>query len=335
MAEDRNHGQSAMKQMTCRGLWGAVVLVFVGLLLPGSAHAQGDGPRAHWKELLTDANVFSLTPIWASGNANPADPTHAILPGASFDASLFMAGYTRSFSLFDRTALTSVLWPVGNLEGAVNSPVPLQASARGFGDPLIQLDLNLVGAPAMKNVPDLLRYEPDLTLDLVLSLAIPIGEYDSSSPVNIGQNRWYGRVGMPIMKSLGDWVPGRRTTLEFMPAVWFFENNDDSLGQTLENDPLFQLDGHLTRDFTETMWGSLDAVWYQGAESTIAGLSGGELSDLGVGFTFGYQVNDSLMFTAGYTSTIEDGTGDLDVGVFRVNLIYGWHQLIEGINRLN
>ena len=55
---------------------------------------------------------------------------------------------------------------------------------------------------------------------------------------------------------------------------------------------------------------------------------------MGAGFTFGYQVNDSLMLTAGYVATLEDGPGDLDLGAFRINLVYGWHQLIEGINRL-
>jgi hypothetical protein len=207
-------------------------------------------------------------------------------------------------------------------------------SARGFGDPTLQLDLNLIGAPAMKNVPDLLRYEPDYTLDLVATLAIPIGEYDDGSPANIGQNRWYGRVGLPLMINLGDWVPGHRTTLEFLPAVWFFDDNDDFLGQTVENDVLFQLEGHLTRDFTEEFWGSLDAVYYLGGEPTIGGLSGEELDELGVGFTLGYQINDNLMLTAGYTATLDDGMDDLDMGVFRINLVYGWHQLLEGIDRL-
>ena len=32
--------------------------------------------------------------------------------------------------------------------------------------------------------------------------------------------------------------------------------------------------------------------------------------------------------------TFDDGAGDLDLGAFRINLVYGWHQLIEGIKRL-
>ena len=146
---------------------------------------------------------------------------------------------------------------------------------------------------------------------------------------------------MPLMFSLDDRVPGRRITLEFTPAFWYFEDNDDffspglfSNNTTLENDFLFQLDAHLTHDFTETFWGSLDAVWYYGGESTIGNLSGGKLDDVGVGFTFGYQINDSLMLTTGYTATVGGGSEDLDLGVFRINLVYGWHPLIEGLKRL-
>ena len=69
-------------------------------------------------------------------------------------------------------------------------------------------------------------------------------------------------------------MPGRRTTLEFLPAVWFFGDNTDFVGQTLKTDPMFQLDAHLTRDFTEHLWGALDGIWYNGGQTTINGVTG-------------------------------------------------------------
>ncbi len=320
--------------MTTRFLWIVWGLMLVATVPARSAFAQGDGPRTHWKEMLTDTNIFSLTYMHASGNVDPLDPALRIQPGADFELDLALVGYSRSFALFGQTAIATLLLPVGELQGETTGPLATSDSARGFGDPVLQLDFNLIGAPAMRNMPDLLRYEPDFTLDFVVTLGVPIGEYDNDSPTNLGQNRWYGRVGLPLMINLGDWVPGHRTTLEFMPAVWFFADNDDFLGQTLETDPLFQLEGHLTRDFTRDFWGSLDAVYFMGGESTIGGLSGGELDELAVGFTLGYQINDNLMLTAGYTATVDDGMDDLDLGVFRINLIFGWHELLEGIDRL-
>jgi hypothetical protein len=324
-------------KMTTRWMWRAGLMAWIMAVSPQSLLAQGDGPRTHWKEMLTDTNIVNLTYLHASGNVNPLDPSYSLLLGvdADFTADLALVGYSRSFSLFDRTAVASALWPVGELQADTTTLMTTTSeSARGFGDPILQLDVNLIGAPAMRGIPDLMRYEPKFTLDFVANLAMPIGEYDGGSSANIGQNRWYGRVGLPMMYNLGEWVPGRRTTLEFLPAVWFFGDNDDFLGQNAENDPLIQLEGHLTRDFTEKFWGSLDAIYYAGGESTIGALTTTELDDLAVGFTFGWQVNDNLMLTAGYTVTTDDGMDAMDLGVFRVNLVTGWHKLLEGMERL-
>jgi len=119
------------------------------------------------------------------------------------------------------------------------------------------------------------------------------------------QNRWYGRVGAPIIWQLGPWVPGRRTTLEFLPAVWFFGNNNDYVGQTMKTDPLFQLDAHLTRDFTEHFWEqSMRLVLRR--QSDHQRVSGDKLNNIGLGLTLGYQVNDNINLTLGYKSTIND-----------------------------
>ena len=111
---------------------------------------------------------------------------------------------------------------------------------------------------------------------------------------------------MPIICQLGPWVPGRRTTLEFLPAVWLFGENDNYVGRTLKTDPIFQLDAHLTRDFTERFWGSLDGAWYYGGKSSINGVPGKGLNNLGFGLTLGYQINDNLNLTFGYKSTVND-----------------------------
>ena len=81
-----------------------------------------------------------------------------------------------------------------------------------------------------------------------------------------------------MVMQFGSWVPGRRTTLELLPAAWIFGTNDNYVGQTLKTDPLFQLDAHLTRDFTANVWGALDASWYKGGKATINGVARTQLS---------------------------------------------------------
>jgi hypothetical protein len=98
---------------------------------------------------------------------------------------------------------------------------------------------------------------------------------------------------------------------------------------------MFQLDAHLTRDFTERFWGSLDAAWYNGGQASVNGVAGSKLNNLGVGLTLGYQINDSLNLTLGYKSTVNDNApGDLRMNGFMLSLVYGWHPLLEGARRL-
>jgi len=315
--------------------WPVITLVAVGALCPLQAQSQVPA-RFYWKS-LSGANAVPLIFESISGNTNPFDPAHIVVPDAQFEGTLAIAGYARTFTLFDRSAMAAVLLPMGRLSADATTITgeSVSQSVSGFGDPTLEFDLNLIGPRAQKNIPDALRYEPGFSLDVLADLAIPIGEYDSSQPLNIGQNRWYGRIGFPIVWQLGAWVPGRRTTLEFLPAVWLFGDNTDYLGQTLETDPLFQIDAHLTRDFTEHLWGSLDAAWYNGAKATVDGIEGEELDNYGFGLTLGYQLNDNLGLTFSYKSTASDNApDDLQMDVFMISLVSAWHPLIEGSKRL-
>jgi len=309
-------------------------MLAIGMLCPPQALAQVPA-RFYWKT-LSGANAVPLIVESISGNTNPFDPAHTVTPGANFDATLVLAGYARTFSLFDRAAMAAILLPMGRISGEVTvGGNTFSQSTNGFGDPTLEFNINVLGPKAQKNIPDVLRYEPGFSVDLLADLMVPIGEYDSSQPLNIGQNRWYGRLGMPIIWQLGPWVPGRRTTLEFLPAVWLFGNNDDFVGQTLKTDPMFQLDAHLTRDFTENFWGALDAAWYTGGQASINGIEGERLNNLGFGFTLGYKVNDNLNLTAGYKATVNDNAPeDLRMNSFMVSFVYGWHPLVEGMQRL-
>jgi hypothetical protein len=309
-------------------------MLAVGMLCPPQVLAQVPA-RFYWKT-LSGANAVPLIVESISGNTNPFDPAHTVTPGANFEATLAMPGYARTFSLFDRAAMAAILLPMGRISGDVTvAGKTVNQSADGFGDPMLEFNINVLGPKAQKNIPDVLRYEPGFSVDLLADLAVPIGEYDSNQPLNLGQNRWYGRLGMPIIWQLGPWVPGRRTTLEFLPAVWLFGKNDNFVGQTLKTDPMFQLDAHLTRDFTENFWGSLDAAWFTGGQASINGIEGKRLNNLGFGLTLGYKINDNLNLTVGYKSTVNDNAPeDLRMNSFMVSFVYGWHPMVEGMRRL-
>jgi hypothetical protein len=313
----------------------SIALFIVMLCASISTMAQGDGPRFYWKTLM-GANAFPVIASSMGGNANPADPSMTIIPGAEFKSSMAMAGYAKMLPFGKRAGMVSLIVPMGNISGTANlNGIDFSKTARGFGDPMLQVSMNLVGPKAIMNIPDMLRYEPKFSVDVVGSLCIPIGNYDASSPINIGQNRWYGRIGAPVIWQLGAWVPGKRTTLEFLPAIWLFGDNTDFTGKTMSTEPMFQLEGHFTRDFMEKLWGSIDVISYSGGMATIDGVEGSSLNNLGVGGTLGYQINPNMQMNLSYSSTVNDkNPEDLKIDGFRMTLIFGWHSLVEGMHRL-
>ena len=318
--------------LMARLLAGAVTALVVIGATPTFAQIPA---RFYWKT-LAGTNAVPLIYMPLNGNANPFDPAHTVVSGASVEAIVAPVGYARTFVLFDRAAMVAVLVPMGRISSEMSvlgNVVGEQAS--GFGDPLAELDINVLGKKPIKSLPDLLRYEPGFSLDLLVDVAFPVGEYDSDQPLNLGQNRWYGRVGAPIVWQIGPWVPGKRTTIEFLPSLWLFGTNDDYVGQTLKTDPKFQLEGHLTRDLAKNLWASFDGTWVVGGQASVDGVEGDELNNLGLGYTLGYHVNDNLQVTFGYMSTVNDNDpGDLQLDGFRVSAVFGWHPLIEGMKRL-
>ena len=313
-----------------------VVAVILGMLSSMAANAQVP-PRFYWKT-LQGTNAVPVIAMSVSGNTNPLDPSHNFDPSVSLSADIAIAGYAKMFPVWNKAAMLAVLLPMGRIEGEFLAG---REASSGFGDPMVEFNINLIGPPPIMNLPDMLRYEPGFSLDLVVDVTFPLGQYDNTQSLNLGQNRWYGRIGTPIIWQLGPWIPASRTTLEIYPSVWLFGDNGDFVGDNLSSDPTFELEVHLTRNLTSKFWGSLDATYSSSGDATISSAttsvttSGSDMTL--VGFTLGYQLNDSLQLTIGYKSTLNNNaaSNDLRMSIFNLSLTTGWHRLLEGAGRLS
>ncbi len=313
-----------------------IVAIVLGMFGSMAADAQVP-PRFYWKT-LQGTNAVPVIAMSVSGNVNPLDPSLNLDPSASLSADIVIAGYAKMFPVWNKAAMLAVLLPMGRIEGEFLAG---REASSGFGDPMIEFNMNLIGPPPIMNLPDLLRYEPGFSLDLVVDVMFPVGQYDNTQSLNLGQNRWYGRIGMPIIWQLGPWIPARRTTLEFFPSITLFGDNDDFVGDNLQSDPTFALEAHLTRNFTSKFWASLDATYSSSGDTTISSAfdsgttPGSDMTQ--VGFTLGYQLNDSIQMTIGYKSTLNNdaASNDLQMSTFLISFTTGWHRLIEGVGRLN
>ena len=126
-----------------------------------------------------------------------------------------------------------------------------------YGDPLLagslQIDINLIGPEPIRNIRAFVCYEPGFSLDVLADVTIPIGEYDNEKSLNFGQNRWYGRAGAHLSCGSSDRGSHRRTTLEFLPSLWLFGDNNDFVGRTLSTEPMIQIEGAFKRDLVEQL----------------------------------------------------------------------------------
>jgi hypothetical protein len=165
-------------------------------------------------------------------------------------------------------------------------------------------------------------------------MGVPIGEYDKDKVVNLGLNRFYGRLALPVKYHFGVFSPGYMSSLELIPSVWLFAGNDDFVGQEMDNDPLLQFEAHLTHDFTSSFFGSVDLLYRGGFQSEINGVEVGEDLDIGnLGFTLNYQVNDNFMMRTSYMSNLF-GDDDLDNSILRLQFVYGWNKPSENAKKL-
>jgi len=330
----------------------SAILTTMAIILSfsGKALSVDDGARAYWKA-RDGTNVISVQYLnldMQASDTQQFDPAHFIYPNADAEADVLIASWARHMTLFNRASSLAVNVVGGSVDVDVNTgAVPpqflptgaasagaLTQSASGYGDPTIQLDVNLFGTPPLKSGVDLLNYEPTSTLDLAVMSALPIGSYDDDKLVNMGLNRWYGRIALPFKYHFGVFSRGYMSSLELTPSVWLFGENDDFIGQKLDNDPMWQFEAHLTHDFTQNFFGSIDLLYRGGFQSEINGVDVGEELDIGdLGFTLNSQVTDNVTIRGSFSSNVF-GDDDLDNSMIRLQFVYGWHPASENLKKL-
>jgi len=315
-----------------------------------SAIAVDDGARTYWKQRDgTDVVSFQYLNLnMQASDSLQFDPGMFIYPNSDTEANIMLASWAHHMTLFNRASLFAVNVGGGSVDVDIDTSfIPpeflppgvtpgstLSQSTSGYTDPSVQLDVNLFGTPPLKSTVDLLNYEPTWTIDAAAMLALPVGEYDSDKLVNMGLNRWWGRLALPIKYHFGVFAPGYMSSFELTPSVWVFGENDDFLGQSLENDLLLQLEAHLTHDFTRNFFGSLDLLYRGGFQSEINGVEAGEKLDIGdLGFTLNFKASDNLFLRTTYSSNVF-GDDNLDSSIIRLQLVYGWHRLTENSRKL-
>jgi hypothetical protein len=270
-----------------------LLLTLLTMITIGNLLAQELSPRAYWPAPKgTQVAVLGYAYSWGDVLTDPSLP----ISGLDSRIHIGFAAYLQTLNLFGRT--TNFLIEIPYING--NSKGFLAGEARtrnisGIADIGLTLSANLIGAPSMtpKEFQEL-RANPHSILGTSVKVLIPTGAYESDKLINVGANRW------AIKPELGFMIPlQNRWLLELEAGVWFFADNDEFLGVTRKQEPVFATEIHLVRRFKPGFWGALDLNFFTGGETTVGSEHRADLqrnSRIGVTFAYPFAGRQALKF---------------------------------------
>jgi hypothetical protein len=274
-------------------------------------------PRAYWPT-PTGARVGTIGYSNVSGDSLP-DPS---LPISGVDSNIdtLVLGYRHTLDLWGRTANLIIEVPYSDGETLVEAPEggELTREYLGLGDVSATISVNFLGAPAMTPAEFAdFRLEPQPLLGASLKVVAPTGRYDSDRILNVGANRWAVKAELGYIHPLSN-----RWLLEVDLGGWVFGDNDDFLGFTREQKPIYSLQAHLVHRFGRGFWASLDASFYKGGRGTLGERRLDDVQrDSKFGVTIVYPFAPTQLVKLGYSiGSLNDSEENFDVFV----LSYSW-----------
>ncbi len=296
---------------------------FIGII-PNIVSASDDGPRMYWNAPV-GTNILQAYFWTATGNSPSPENTQS-RSGLETDINIGVLGYNRIIDIAGHSAIATAVITGGKVSGSLLGTS--LSSSSGIGDLYLQGVVNIFGAPAL-STEAFGTYKQDTVLSLLLGVTMPTGAYKNNQALNLGTNRWNMRIGLPFMQTIGDWIPGKITTFEVLPSVWFYGDNDNytGLGLNLEQDPMYTLEAHITQDLTPALFVSLDYfVQHVGDSSINGGASSGANTSDSLGLTLGYMLNAQTQFQLRYAVALSPDVneGELDANMVQFNLNYFW-----------
>jgi hypothetical protein len=280
-------------------------MVLAIALLPGvtDATAQEAEPRAY-SNTPVGLNFLIAGYLYSEGKL-AFDPNLSIAD-AKFHANTGLVAYVRSFDFAGQSAKFDVIVPASSFaaQGVVNG-MPRDREMSGLGDPRFRVSVNLLGAPAL-SAKDFASYKQDLIVGVSLQVSAPLGQYDNSKLLNLGNNRWSFRPELGISKAWGPW------TFEIAPSVTIFGDNTDFFGgNVFAQAPIYAVQAHILYTFQSGVWMALDGIYFEGGRTALNGVkSDNEQRNTRAGFTLALPIdrNNSLKLSGSTGITTRTGS---------------------------
>jgi hypothetical protein len=267
----------------CAWMRNAAVLLAVAVLAGAPrAQAQSLEPRAY-TDVPAGVNFLIAGYAYTEGSL----PTSVPVTNSHLDTSSGVIAYSRSLDLWGKSAKVDANVPYTWLSGTADyQGATVNRDVNGFGDPAVRLSVNLYGAPAL-TPQQFASYRQDLVIGASLQIVAPLGQYDPTRLINLGNHIWTFKPEIGASKALGRW------TLELQTAVTFFtDNNDFYNGNKRSQEPLYQVQGHVIYSFSHGIWASVDGTYYSGDRTTLNDRLDNDLEkNWRVGGTLAFPIN--------------------------------------------
>jgi len=269
--------------------------VVLSLSCTSAARAQDDGARLYM--MVPDQTTIASLRFHLL-HSNVASDEGTVNEDNDLDTKLGVFQFVQALRFGSDQGFIFLVVPASHI-----SANDVTDSLTGFGDAQLGFVYGVHGTPALKPAA-YADHPPGLAVNLLAKTFFPTGTYSAERPVNIGANRWALRLGVPIVYAIGARMADPQLmTVEAMPTVTFYSANDQPLGASrTKQKPLFIFEGHLTRGFSRSFWGSLDLLWREGGEVKVDGVDAGNSQSalsLGTTGTFALPANLSLRLSAG------------------------------------
>jgi outer membrane putative beta-barrel porin/alpha-amylase len=259
-----------------------VALVAVSIATLAVAHAQTLEPRSY-VNTPTGLNFLLLGYGYVNGEVGVDESSP--IKDTKVEVHAGLAAYARSLDVWGLSGKVLAVLPFAEVSG--HAKANGQARDRdvfGLADPLFRVSVNLYGAPAL-TLEEFSAYRQDVILGASLQVTAPLGQYDSSKLLNVGSNRWSVKPELGMSKAWGT------LTLELIPAVTFYTDNNDFFGgKTLKQDPIYSVQAHLIYQFFPSLWAALDSTYYTGGRTRIDGEVGERQENVRLGVTAAFSL---------------------------------------------
>jgi hypothetical protein len=280
------------------------VVAAVSVFTPAVVSAQQDGARGY---MLGPEGMRAVLFMANYTSANQTTPNAPVVVGSEISSTATAIQYVVPLNIAGKSAAVFPVLPIGTFTGSVESAgTTLANGSSGIGDFVVGGFVGLVGMPASP-LEKYAALTPGFSLAALAVVMAPTGAYDHTQIFNFGTNRWTFRAGLPMYYALGQsYVDPHLTTFELKPTLTFYTANDEPYGADRQTqDPLFELEGHVTRNLSSTFWLSGDAIYQYGARTFTNGISDNNARmNLNLGATVGISLSPSIQFRASYARAV-------------------------------